>query len=599
MASHEEVPPDEGMSPPVIISFAAGDAETVREAAAALQSRGHGVTLVPGVDTDPDALTAAIARHSAQGLYVLCRSGALTRDTIDDLRALLRANGVPFGRTLTLALEARRARALEERIVSVLRRMITGRGALPRPVVPVPTPPAEPDEETDTMIRPPGESGRIAVASTLIPAPPLDQEDIAAWADSLVGQAVPRSEMGLSGPYPTVPQNASPEPTDPNASTSRIEPGQFEAITADLVARGNTAVSPLPKPPARPPEVPTIPDLPPRPVASAPHSVPRAPERPAMPSAPIAPVSTGPTFDSSPSARAPTSTDELDDEDFVVGGRFSQALGGPKGLALVVGGVLAVALIIAAAVAFSGDESSKKPEVAKADDKTVAAASEGKKDAEPRDAEPAPSPVPNPADDEDMAVDDGPGGAADDGPGGAPAEADQPETDAPPREAAVAKTEAVAPPKPEPAPKPAPAPKPEAKPEPEPEPEPVRPAKSAEPVSSADAAAIARALRDREVRALDVFIVSPESKKTTTHAGAVVYCETLVVAEIAGWRLPQIGELNSLGTAKLVRKDTFWSDTDGDTFGDTRLVLNAKRERIGAAPKTWDGAKAVCIRKRS
>ena len=96
---------------------------------------------VGGVEDDGELLAATIRRHDRQGLYVLCRSPSLPRQRIDKLRSVLRGHDVPFGRTLTLAIEPGQARALEERIVSVARRMITGRPESVRPPArPLPRP---------------------------------------------------------------------------------------------------------------------------------------------------------------------------------------------------------------------------------------------------------------------------------------------------------------------------------------------------------------------------------------------------------------------------------------------------------------------------
>ena len=68
---------------------------------------------------------------------------------------------------------------------------------------------------------------------------------------------------------------------------------------------------------------------------------------------------------------------------------------------------------------------------------------------------------------------------------------------------------------------------------------------------------------------------------------------------IRDWRLPEIGELISMSRAKMVRKGSFWSSTKGDTFGDLRLVLVIKRERISPIPSGWDGGRVICVRERA
>ena len=68
---------------------------------------------------------------------------------------------------------------------------------------------------------------------------------------------------------------------------------------------------------------------------------------------------------------------------------------------------------------------------------------------------------------------------------------------------------------------------------------------------------------------------------------------------LRAWRLPSIGELNSLAGARLFKSGVFWSETLGDAFGDQRLVYNLKKQSMSAVTARWDGAQAVCIRERS
>jgi len=114
-----------------------------------------------------------------------------------------------------------------------------------------------------------------------------------------------------------------------------------------------------------------------------------------------------------------------------------------------------------------------------------------------------------------------------------------------------------------------------------------------------DAPEVVAALREREVRALDLVVIAPEAKKATDFAGASAYCDALVVAELDGWRLPEIGELLSMARAKIVRKGSYWSATKGDTFGDQRLVLVIKRLVISSIGTGWKNGRIVCVRERA
>jgi hypothetical protein len=48
----------------------------------------------------------------------------------------------------------------------------------------------------------------------------------------------------------------------------------------------------------------------------------------------------------------------------------------------------------------------------------------------------------------------------------------------------------------------------------------------------------------------------------------------------------------------LIRRDYYWSQTKGDTFGDRMLVWNGKRKKIVPRSKRWRGARAICVRTR-
>jgi hypothetical protein len=114
-----------------------------------------------------------------------------------------------------------------------------------------------------------------------------------------------------------------------------------------------------------------------------------------------------------------------------------------------------------------------------------------------------------------------------------------------------------------------------------------------------DAPEVVAALRKRDIRALDLVVIAPEAKNAVDFAGAFAYCDALVIGELDGWRLPEIGELLSMSRAKIVRRGSFWSATKGDAYGDLRLVLVIKRERISPIGAGWDGGRVACVRERA
>ncbi|MCH9681254.1 MAG: hypothetical protein K0V04_07470 [Deltaproteobacteria bacterium] len=561
-------------SPPVTLCCATVDQSAVQAAAGSLAARGHRVELAIGVDADPSLLTRAIDVLGGRGLYVLCRSHTLDRAAIDHLRELLREREVPFGRTLTLAVDVQRPRELEQRVVSVLRRMVTGRAdGKPKPWDSS-VPPG--DEDPDTTVRRPGVTAQTGSTSML---------------------------DGLG----TIPEDA-----DPHASTSQIE------VFGGLDAQGYTGAdhtqvtrvpteprpSPLPAPvPSRtaPPTTPTPvittapPTMPTAPQAVVPPPAQAGPQVPMMEGGSVPMV--GATVETpadllvheTPAALHATPEDSAVDFEppLTLGGRVGRALGSPAGLAVVLGGLAVIGLVFGIS-AVVGDDDDDAGEVAKA----------GSVSADGADAD---------ANDDAASDEQTPKGepAADDG----AKKAEEPTEANTPLGAAGAEVEAVAaaddgtPTKEVP-----PAAEPQAAPEPvaaEPEP---RAEAVADDVTRSrartlspdeDPPEVVEALKSRDVRALDVFLVAPERKGTLNFEAALEYCDALEVAGLSGWRAPAIGELHSIATAKMLGKAVFWSVTPGDTFGDLMLVLNsAKKNRISVVTAGWDGARIVCIRPR-
>ncbi|MEM6290706.1 MAG: hypothetical protein AAGA54_05550, partial [Myxococcota bacterium] len=112
-------------------------------------------------------------------------------------------------------------------------------------------------------------------------------------------------------------------------------------------------------------------------------------------------------------------------------------------------------------------------------------------------------------------------------------------------------------------------------------------------------AAIAQALNDRELRSWNVFLLAGDDAPSMAFGDAETFCKTLSVGDVTGWRLPSVGELLSLSGAKMLdRKAVFWSETPGDAFGDTRIVVNAKKGSTSSVKTDWDGARPICVRVR-
>lgn len=111
----------------------------------------------------------------------------------------------------------------------------------------------------------------------------------------------------------------------------------------------------------------------------------------------------------------------------------------------------------------------------------------------------------------------------------------------------------------------------------------------------------------QKFRALDILLVSPEPRKKKgkrvyktpakmAWKGAQAYCEKLEIDGVADWRLPGVGELGSLTSGELLPEGKFWSQTEGDTFGRSRVVWNTKSAKMGTAPVRWTGGRVVCVR---
>lgn len=628
---------DESGAPPVTICCAASDGAAVREAAEALVARGHQVELALGVDADTAVLTRAIARLRGRGLYVLCRSHALDRNAVDLLREILRTHDVPFGRTLTLAVDTQRPREVEERIVSVLRRMVTGR-ADGRPKAWGTNTPMH-EEDPDTTVRKPGGAMGVADPQNVLVGLGEEPENADPYASTSQievrfheGEAMPPApytgvERTAVGPAPQGPAAAASMPSLPSPMSMPAAP-----IAGPMAA--SMPAAPIPTPVPAP-----MPVMPmgggassmsgPLPLASASTSGPLASASVSMPVSPMfspgmPPIGSSPAMSDALTAYTPppvSADDSADFDELTTGGRMGRALGSPAGLALIIGGLVVVVLAVVAAFMLGRDDEGDARAAAATADDAASKAAEAKRRAE------AESPAKGGAEkadgdakaDEDATADDAKADAKadDDAKADAEADADAKAADAKADDAkaddAKADADAKTPdaktpvpetpdPEPEPALDPGPAPdlaSPSGRPRWAAAADPGDPLPSRSFAPQDDPPEVVAALRSREVRALDVFLVAPERKGTLTYDQAVTYCQTLEVAKLTGWRVPSIGELNSMASAKMLGKAIFWSMTPGDSFGDLRLVLGAKKAiTIVAVPKGWDGAKIVCIRPR-
>lgn len=118
------------------------------------------------------------------------------------------------------------------------------------------------------------------------------------------------------------------------------------------------------------------------------------------------------------------------------------------------------------------------------------------------------------------------------------------------------------------------------------------------PSASAEAAAIAAALERRRVRAMDTLLVTADAKAKLTFGEAEQHCDTLNVGGIQRWQVPTIGELISLGQAKIVARGSYWSATPGDAFGDRVMVFHAAKGDTAPVSTQARSPSVVCVRPR-
>jgi hypothetical protein len=118
--------------------------------------------------------------------------------------------------------------------------------------------------------------------------------------------------------------------------------------------------------------------------------------------------------------------------------------------------------------------------------------------------------------------------------------------------------------------------------------------------------AIISALADQKIRALDVLLMAPEAKELTKKGhkitarldfeAAFTYCSELDIDGLKDWRLPTAGELASLSANKMLAKGVYWSETEGDSFGNERVVWSVRKKRMKPMRRSYTGARTMCVR---
>lgn len=519
---------------PVVICCAGADGDTIRPVVKDLEGQGHTVTLLEGIEVSPASLGPAVERLHGEGLYVLCRSKALGRGAVDELRDILLAHHVPFGRTLMVA--STRPRELRERIGASLRRLATGKarrmstmapdGRTPRTTRLGVTPPSPVLAPTPPRPDPPGTS-----RSTRIGLPPLEpSSDAPPSTPSPPNAATPPPPPAVSKaaskppivqePEPQAPQAVDEDAYEPEARanlTPAVEddpdPIPVEASDEPLIGADDLADLDLEEAPSRP-----------RPVRTGSTTV-----SPVIPRSTLDAIRTGDTAIVSREALIAAGLrreDEATPEASPEGGatlRATEGLAGgtvrspgtvlpeddtdsttkPPWLWLGVGAAALLFVGIVALALSGGEDDAEETTLAKAD----AESSKGNEDP-PSKAEP---------DTADSGSD---------------------EADSPPAEGDEEST-----------------------------------------ASGEGPTRIGHALRTRAVRALDVLLVSNTEGPLSWEA-AKEHCGGLELAGLQTWRLPEVGELMSLTAAQMTQRGYYWSSTPADTFGDTPLVWYAKRSRV-------------------
>lgn len=522
---------------PVVICCAGADGDTIRPVVEDLEAQGHSVTLLEGIETSPASLGPAVERLRGEGLYVLCRSKALGRNAVDELRDILLAHHVPFGRTLTVA--STRPRELRERIGASLRRLATGKarrmadvppdgpslrstrlGVTPPPITP---PRSQPKPETAGVSR-----------ATRVGLPPPDPTKEGSGTAPVVAPKTPKAaapppppatKAAHTKPTPMRPEVVDDDPFEPEAPANLTPAVEEEPEASPAEPSGETLI--------RPDEFADL-DLSDEPVPDAPTASEQPPVRtggttvsPVIPPSTLDAIRTGDTAIVSREALLAAGLTGEDASlpppapppgDAAVGAAPSDLAGGtvraaatvlpesdesdakkPPWLWIGLGGAALLLLGIIVVASSRGDDE-------QTDDATLAE-SEASRDRE---------------------------------------RSSEPETE-------TTKSKEDAPDSP--------------------------PAAEQEEPAGEGPTRIGHALRTRAIRGLDVLLVSNTEGPLSWEA-AKEHCGGLEVGGLGTWRLPAVGELMSLTQAQMTKRGYYWSATPADTFGDTPLVWYAKRSRV-------------------
>jgi len=623
--------------PPIVISCASGDIRLLSGVAVSLRDRDNIVELVTGAERNDLALMAAVEKTQRRGLYVLCRSPELGRDNIERLRSALRRCGVPFARTLTVSLEgvAAAPRALEERVLAALRRLTAhaaeGTSATESQGLPISTDrletsrpygvdgtrahesssdftPAVPDDtewadsfaETHSSLRHSAAEGALSVQRSSLDSDSHDSSDhesdgrVERRQDKADTERRPRVSAALPSLPAAMSKSPRPEASLANNSLANNSLADAEPPQA-LVTSVETEAASVVRPPT-----PAIEAAPPLGLSGtteiSPRSILPPPIQATTPTVPSAPAHVAPHTTRSPSGSSTSfhinTLLSAKWAPWAVGGAAVVTLGVLVALLIPPGSNTtpstpspSVAAVLEASVA---PDAAMEPQTAAVDDPGTPTEALPVLDA----AEPTPSPTlsaeanPPAQDDAMQAVAATPSPATE-----ATRSTIEPAAPAEPAANAQPPSDSGSPVAGQPIEPPLGAPPPPASPVADP------PAESWG--RPEDAPAVLAALETRQIRAVDTLLVSPMAEGSLDYPQAEAFCSTLDVAGLTGWRLPTIGQLNSLAWAKLLGTVAYWSHTEGDAFLETRLVLRAQDLAIMAAPMTDRWVNVVCIRDRS